>query len=103
MREHQRQVEEVIGDLRAMRLPREDDIVQLLRTKLRPWGRRVARLDLPLFVVQPTKTLGGTLDFDPENITKNIKTGYLDMIELLHRGQRLDDAEREYLVNERIW
>lgn len=56
-------------------------------------GGSTKRLNLPIMIIQPTKSLGDTLDFDSSRIEENILLGYQDMLLTLRNRSCLTVAE----------
>lgn len=56
-------------------------------------GGSTKRLNLPIMIIQPTKSLGDTLDFESSRIEENILLGYQDMLLTLRNQGCLTVAE----------
>jgi len=56
-------------------------------------GGPTKRLRLPITIIQPTQSLGDTLDFDPARIEQNIILGYQDLLRTLRNQSLLTLAE----------
>lgn len=54
---------------------------------------------LPMLEIEPSASLGGTLDFSAEQIRTNIKMGHDDALNALAKSGRISEAERVLLVN----
>ena len=54
---------------------------------------------LPILEIEPSASLGGTLDFSKERIRANIKMGHDDALNALAKSGRISEAERMVLVN----
>jgi patatin-like phospholipase len=54
---------------------------------------------LPMLEIEPSASLGGTLDFSAARIRANIKMGHDDALNALAKSSRISEAERVILVN----
>jgi len=56
-------------------------------------GGPTKRLELPITIIQPTHSLGDTLDFNPTGIERNIRLGYQDLLRTLYNQSHLNKAQ----------
>jgi len=54
---------------------------------------------LPMLEIEPSASLGGTLDFSAERIRTNIKMGHDDALNALAKSGKISEQERIILVN----
>ncbi len=71
---------------------------QKIKAKNGLWdlGGIAARVSAPLRVVEPSMSLGDTLNFSPASIKRNIETGYLDMLKAIYPQDDKGNRNREY-------
>jgi hypothetical protein len=77
-----------IADKRTLRK------IRMARHIFRPKQRRLSMLE-----VEPSGSLGGTLDVSEERIRANIKMGHDDALNALAKSKKITEAERVILVN----
>jgi predicted acylesterase/phospholipase RssA len=78
--------------------------IQQKASELGVLGGHTARLDLNMIEIQPSATLGGTLDFSRPRIKENIERGYADFLsKLLSLPDRLTQKQHQELANARIF
>jgi predicted acylesterase/phospholipase RssA len=58
-------------------------------------GNKAPRISLNLITVQPSEPLGDTLDFNKQNVAKNIKRGCNDMLDALVTTGKISSSERQ--------
>ena len=89
-----------------------DDIRQRVAVEFRTSGGRLARLDVPMLIVEPSAELGDTLEFDPARAKHEISLGYADALKVLRNhvdprapelGTAIDEVEFNVLVNKPIF
>lgn len=90
--------------IRNQELPAEvkESICDRARSELGTLGGATARLDVPIHVIEPSMELGDTLGFDRESVERNLSIGYQDALQVLHLAGKIDQAEREALLNRPI-
>jgi hypothetical protein len=70
-----------------------------IRERLGRLGGVAERINVPLISVQPSTSLGDTLDFDPEAMRRNVRHGYQDMLKALLAEKKINSSEYETLSN----
>lgn len=77
-------------------------ICERLRMELGTLGGATPRLEVPMYIIEPSGHLGETLDFEQATIEKNLAIGYQDALKALHLAGKLDQAERDMLLDKKI-
>lgn len=73
------------------------------RQRLGSLGGAAPRKVLKLHIIQPSSSLGDTLNFNRQQSEENIKRGYVDMITTLRIASKLDVFDAEMLLKERVF
>jgi hypothetical protein len=75
------------------------EILDEVQTRLGKLGGATGRLDVPMIEIEPSSSLGDSLDFDQQRIRDNIKIGYTDMLKALKNKSKIDEADFQNLSN----
>jgi hypothetical protein len=68
------------------------EIQDLVNSKLAP-----KQQNLYITFIEPSTSLGDTLDFTPKEIRTSIERGYTDFVKTMHDAARLSEQERATL------
>jgi hypothetical protein len=79
------------------------ELSQRIRVELGRQGGSTQRRSFPLTEIEPSASLGDTLDFKKNRIRENIRIGYLDLLRVLRSRDELDAFEHEQLANRQIF
>jgi hypothetical protein len=83
--------------------PVKAEICKRIDSELGKSGGHAPQLTIPIVLVEPSSSLGDSVDFDKKKIDENIKMGYIDFVKVLSSGHYIDDAEKKKLLALPLW
>jgi predicted acylesterase/phospholipase RssA len=112
--EQAQKVRELNDWLGTLGMPAEvvDQIRQRVAAEFQTSGGRLARLDVPMLVIEPSIELGDTLEFDPRRAKEEISHGYADTLKVLlnhvdprapELGTAIDEVEFKVLIDKALF
>lgn len=80
-----------------------EDIGRSINADLRHLGGSTKRLVINLIEIEPSESLGGTLDFDPKKAESNITRGFIDTLNMLRDRGDISDENRTNWIDTKIF